>query len=61
MVDYFSKLFQSSEVDEGLLQSERVGLVTEEQNSQLVRPVTVEEVEHAVFAMCPDKSPGVDD
>ncbi|XP_074352667.1 uncharacterized protein LOC141691812 [Apium graveolens] len=60
VVDYFSELFQSSEVDEGLLQSERVSLVTEEQNSLLVRSVTSDEVEHAVFAMFPDKSPGVD-
>lgn len=47
-------------MDEGHLQSERVGLVTEEQNNNLVRSITVEEVEHAVFAMYLEKSPGVD-
>lgn len=35
-------------------------LVTEEQNHELLRPVTTEEVRAAVFSMHPDKSPSLD-
>lgn len=35
-------------------------MVTEEQNDNLMRPLTGEEVKRVVFSMFPEKSPGVD-
>lgn len=34
--------------------------ITIEQNAELLKQVTVEEVKHALFQMNPDKSPGPD-
>lgn len=39
---------------------ERVQRVSEEQNLQLVQPISNEEVKHIVFSMHPEKSPGHD-
>lgn len=58
ITDYFSELFKAGEVGEGLLEREKVCLVSEGQNIELMMPVVAEEM--AVFAMYPEKSPGMD-
>lgn len=60
ITDYFSELFQSSGTCEILTEREKMRQVTAKQNHNLNRTVTSEEVKLAVFAMHPDKSPGVD-
>lgn len=60
IVDYFSEIFQSSMNEESVSDRERVKQVTDEQNQELVMPVRSEEVKQVVFAMHPDKSPGID-
>lgn len=39
---------------------EKVRIVSEEQNENLLLPITIKEVKAVVFAMHPDKSPGLD-
>lgn len=60
ITDYFSELFQSSGTCEILTEREKMRQVTAKQNHNLNRPITSEEFKLAVFAMHPDKSPGVD-
>lgn len=60
ITEYFSDLFKSSQPTEKLTERERVETVTEEQNQELLLPVTSKEVKCAVFSMHPDKSPGHD-
>lgn len=58
--DYFEDLFKASRTAGELNEREKVPCVTDEQNRELEKPITREEVKEAVFAMYPDKSPGHD-
>lgn len=60
VVTYFNNLFKSTGEHDRLTDREIVNQVTVEENEALVSPVTIEEVKEAVFAMHPDKSPGLD-
>lgn len=60
IVSYFSELFQASGSAGGLTDREIVKNVTEEQNIQLIKSISSEEVKDAVFSMHPGKSPGYD-
>ncbi|KAL8157376.1 hypothetical protein AgCh_002177 [Apium graveolens] len=46
--------------DEGLLDLERVSVVTGDHNSELIAPITTDEVKMTVFSMYPEKSPIAD-
>lgn len=58
--DYFATLFREGGMSEWLTARKKVRTVTEEQNNDLMQPVAEEEVKRAVFAMYPEKSPGMD-
>ncbi|KAL8107899.1 hypothetical protein AgCh_024343 [Apium graveolens] len=60
IIDYFSELFTSLSNAGELSSGERVQNVTEEQNWQLLEPISNEEVKCATFSMHPEKSPGYD-
>lgn len=60
ITDYFMKLFEAGTAGDGLLERDQVCRVSEEQNNDIMLPVTAEEVKLAVFAMYPEKSPGID-
>ncbi|XP_074336841.1 uncharacterized protein LOC141674013 [Apium graveolens] len=60
IVDYFSELFQASPVTDHLSQREKVQTVTEQQNADLLMPITSEELKGAVDSMHPEKSTGCD-
>ena len=59
ITDYFAELFTSSGSVGNLSSREKVGCVTEEQNNELLQPISREEVKDAVFAMHPEKAPGM--
>ena len=59
ITDYFAELFTSSGSAGNLSSREKVGCVTEEQNNELLQPISREEVKDAVFAMHPEKAPGM--
>lgn len=58
--NYFSTLFTATSLNGQLSQREEVGQVSLQDNMDLVLDVTEEEVRVAVFAMHPEKSPGID-
>lgn len=60
ITDYFSDLFCAGEISEGLTAKGTVRIVSMEQNNNLIEPVTDDEVKRAIFAMYPEKSPGID-
>lgn len=60
IINYFSDLFMSGGNDEGLLDLERVSVVTGDHNSELIAPITTDEVKMTVFSMYPEKSPIAD-
>lgn len=60
ITEYFSRLFSTSAVADGLSEWETVQRVSDEHNVQLCLPITSEEVKAAVDAMHPDKSPECD-
>lgn len=60
ILDYFSDLFKTLTEARGLTDRETVHLVTEEQNVNLIRPVSSEDVKATVFSMYPEKSSGPD-
>lgn len=57
---YFTELFKSSQTAGNLTERETVNCVTAEQNTQLVEPISNEEVKEAVFSMHAKKAPGYD-
>lgn len=59
ITNYFSQLFLTGGVDEDLLESDRVRLVTEEQNNDLVRHVTGEEVKTQCLLCFQKNLPGL--
>lgn len=59
IADYFNVMFQAGNMNERLTDRDKVNTVSEEQNTKLMEPVSEEEVKQAVFAMFPEKSPGV--
>ncbi|XP_060972631.1 uncharacterized protein LOC133038482 [Cannabis sativa] len=60
IIDYFRDLFQTSNIDLGSILNRVRPVVTQEQNEELLVPISEEEVRHALFQMHPDKSPGPD-
>lgn len=60
IASYFSDLFTAAVNDGKLSENEVVQRVTEADNISLVAPITREEVHTTVFAMHPDKAPGID-
>ncbi|XP_074378628.1 uncharacterized protein LOC141720172 [Apium graveolens] len=60
ITEYFVNIFSTSNMEERL--SNRIGFkqVDEEQKQALMLPINDEEVRTAVFAMHPDKAPGLD-
>lgn len=59
-IDYFTELFTSSRAEGSLSSPDVVQCVMEEQNNQLIKPISSEEVKDAVFSMHPEKAPGYD-
>ncbi|XP_074374257.1 uncharacterized protein LOC141714646 [Apium graveolens] len=57
---YFSKLFTATSLNGQLSQRDEVSQISMQENVDLVLDVTEEEVRDAVFAMHPEKSPGID-
>ena len=59
IIDYFQEIYTTenlmdfAEILRGVSQT-----VTPDMNRQLTRPVTKQEIRHAVFSMQPNKSPG---
>ncbi|XP_074328260.1 uncharacterized protein LOC141666166 [Apium graveolens] len=60
ITDYFSDLFRSSTLGGLFSEREKVNSVTDEQNAQLLAPITNDEVKDAVFSMHAEKAPGYD-
>lgn len=60
IIEYFEELFQSTRTTGGLSERETVNRVTEQQNVELMMPITHEEVKVAVFSMYPEKAPRYD-
>lgn len=60
ITEYFEQIFQTSGVNEGLSDGERVRTISADQNDSLLMPVTSEEVKSALFSMYPEKAPGID-
>lgn len=60
MLDYFHKLFETDQGDMNEVVETIVTRITPQDNANLIRPVSTEEVRKAVFQMHPDKSPGPD-
>lgn len=61
IIRYFENLFTTTmEADGKLTDRERVTQVTREQNEELMKHVTEEEVKETTFSMHPEKSPGID-
>lgn len=60
IIRYFETMFTATTTEEQL--SDRISFrcITDEQSYALVQPVNEEEIKEAVFAMYPDKSPGID-
>lgn len=58
--EYFTELFNTTPGGRELTVREHVNQVSDEQNAQIMGPVTMEEVKSAVFSMHPEKSPGID-
>lgn len=58
---YFKSLFSSEDVGlDSVEWNEMLGIITPEQNNNLMRPVSLEEVKKAVFDINPSKCPGHD-
>lgn len=51
ITDYFTDLFRAGEASEELMKREKVCTVLEEQNTEILGPVSKEEVHMAIFAM----------
>ncbi|KAL8125864.1 hypothetical protein AgCh_013243 [Apium graveolens] len=60
VTDYFSEVFKSSGTGGYLSENETVNRVTNEQNAQLLTPISSDEVKDAVFSMHAEKAPGYD-
>ncbi|KAL8119749.1 hypothetical protein AgCh_017015 [Apium graveolens] len=60
ITEYFQNIFRTSGSEERL--SDRIGFkkLTEQQKQMLMLPICDEEVREAIFAMHPDKAPGMD-
>lgn len=60
IVKYFENIFTATETEEQM--SERINFrcITKEQKRGLMQDITEEEVRAAIFAMYPEKSPGID-
>lgn len=57
---YFQNMFTAEHTEsEKVIDSVRQS-ITSEQNNELLKPITPEEVKHVVFQMHPDKAPGPD-
>ncbi|KAL8115005.1 hypothetical protein AgCh_021723 [Apium graveolens] len=57
---YFENIFLESDEGEQMSDSIRFNQITDEQRDELMQELTEEEVKEAVFAMQPEKSPGID-
>ncbi|KAL8112036.1 hypothetical protein AgCh_019659 [Apium graveolens] len=57
---YFDDIFSTRTTGESMSDRIKFARISEEQGNELVLPVTEEEVKEAVFAMHPNKSPGID-
>lgn len=60
IIRYFETMFTATTTEEVLPERIRFSRITDEQSQGLIQPVEEEEIKVAVFAMQPDKSPGID-
>ena len=60
IISYFETMFTATTTEEQLSERLTFKRITEEQSYGLIQPVEEEEIRAAVFAMYPDKSPGID-
>lgn len=60
IIKYFENMFRTVAIEEQMSDRMEFKRITEEQSQELMSPVTDEEVRDAVFAMRPEKSPGID-
>ncbi|KAL8125037.1 hypothetical protein AgCh_012638 [Apium graveolens] len=60
ITEYFTDLFKSSGTGGHLSANEKVSCVTDLQNTQLMAPISDDEVKNAVFSMHAEKAPGYD-
>lgn len=60
ITDYFAELFRAGAFSDRLTARKEVSTISEEQNNELMKLVTEEEVKLAIFDMYPEKSPGID-
>ena len=60
MINYFTDLFTSSNIEWSKIVPLIEARVSESQNTEFLRPVLTEEVRLAIFQMHPDSSPGDD-
>lgn len=61
VVNYFEGLFATTTTTDGTLTTrEKVAHMTKEQNAELMKCMTEEEVKATTFSMHPEKSPGID-
>lgn len=59
-MQYFENIFMAANEDEHLSERIQFKQITEEQSNGLLQHITEKEVKDAVFAMYPEKAPGVD-